>query len=425
MSGGQDSDKGKVDHIAELEQRNLTLQLLNHAGQALTATLDLEQVMERLLQIATQIMNAEGSSVWLWDDEAPDWLVCRAAFHPDEHVALLGQRVQRGQGVAGWVAETGRSTVVAQADADVRFYGQIDAQSGFTTRSMVAVPLTQRDDVLGVLEVVNKLDGPFTAHDLAVTETLAASAAVAIDNARLVAELQQKMAELEERNKELDAFDHTVAHNLQNPLSLIIGFTTVLQDPEMETAVPQEVREVLQMIGQSAQRMSNIVKELLLLSSVRKSEVETSPLQMSEIVDNALQRLDFLITESGAVIERPSDWPTAVGYAAWVEEVWENYLSNAIKYGGKPPHIVLGGEEKDGIVRFWVRDNGQGLTKEEQARLFTPFARLGDVRVTGHGLGLSIVQRIMERLNGRVGVESTPGKGSTFSFALPAVESGD
>jgi two-component system sensor histidine kinase/response regulator len=104
--------------------------------------------------------------------------------------------------------------------------------------------------------------------------------------------------------------------------------------------------------------------------------------------------------------------------------VWANYLSNAIQYGGRPPRVELGvTEQADGMVRFWVRDNGPGLTPEEQARLFTPFTQLAQVRARGHGLGLSIVRRIVERLGGQVGVESEIGRGSAFTFTLPGMGS--
>ena len=114
----------------------------------------------------------------------------------------------------------------------------------------------------------------------------------------------------------------------------------------------------------------------------------------------------------------PDDWPSALGYAPWIEEVWINYISNAIKYGGQPPRVELGAEKQaDNTVRFWVRDNGPGLSPEDQARLFTPFEQL-QVRAKGHGLGLSIVQRILEKMDGQVGVESEEGKGSLFYFVL-------
>lgn len=144
------------------------------------------------------------------------------------------------------------------------------------------------------------------------------------------------------------------------------------------------------------------------------------PVEMGSVVDEALQRLSVMIKEHGAEVVKPGAWPVAMGYAPWLEEVWVNYVSNAVKYGGRPPRIELGSMSRsDGTVRFWVRDNGHGLTAEEQSRLFQPSTRLEQHRITGYGLGLSIVRRIVEKLGGRVDVESEPGRGSTFSFVLP------
>ena len=120
----------------------------------------------------------------------------------------------------------------------------------------------------------------------------------------------------------------------------------------------------------------------------------------------------------------PDHWPIALGYSPWIEEVWVNYISNAIKYGGRPPRVELGATvQADGMVRFWVRDDGSGLTPAEQAQLFVPFTRLNKTPAKGNGLGLSIVRRIVEKLGGQVGVESEglPGRGCVFSFTLPGV----
>jgi signal transduction histidine kinase len=155
---------------------------------------------------------------------------------------------------------------------------------------------------------------------------------------------------------------------------------------------------------------------------VRKTEVEIQPLDMDHLVSEVLQRFDSMVAEQQAEILAPQTWPTSLGYGPWIEEVWANYLSNAIKYGGQPPRVVLGATPMpDGMVRFWVRDNGPGLEPESQAQLFTPFTRLALDNTEGHGLGLSIVRRIVEKLGGQVGVESTVGQGSTFYFTLPAL----
>jgi signal transduction histidine kinase len=143
---------------------------------------------------------------------------------------------------------------------------------------------------------------------------------------------------------------------------------------------------------------------------------------MADIVSEARERVASLVDEYQARVIVPDAWPVALGYGPWVEEVWANYLSNAIKYGGRPPQVELGATplEAGACVRFWVRDNGSGLGEDEQARLFTLFGRLDRVRARGHGLGLSIVRRIVEKQGGQVGVQSQVGQGSTFSFVLPA-----
>jgi signal transduction histidine kinase len=145
---------------------------------------------------------------------------------------------------------------------------------------------------------------------------------------------------------------------------------------------------------------------------------------MEEIVAEVQDRLAFMIEEYQVEVIVPAadTWPPAWGYGPWVEEVWTNYISNAIKYGGQPPRVELGGvPTAEGWAKFWVRDNGGGLTPTEQKELFIPFTRLSQAHIEGHGLGLSIVQRIVEKLGGTVAVESkgVSGEGSLFSFTLP------
>jgi signal transduction histidine kinase len=240
--------------------------------------------------------------------------------------------------------------------------------------------------------------------------------------------LRQYTAQLEARNEELDAFARMVAHDLDGPLAHMVGFAEALR--EGLTELPdEEVRRHLQTISRSGRKMSRIIKELLLLASVRQmDDITLTPLGMASIVTEAQNRLTDLIEKRQAEIILPDEdaWPVALGYAPWIEEVWYNYLSNALNHGGQPPYIELGAEEylddaASLMVRFWVRDEGPGLASEQQARLFRPFTRIEShsQRVRGYGLGLSIVQRIVERLGGRVGVESEVGRGSLFWFTLP------
>jgi two-component system, sensor histidine kinase and response regulator len=241
--------------------------------------------------------------------------------------------------------------------------------------------------------------------------------------------IERKQAEQERERliEELDAFAHTVAHDLKNPMFVLTATAQLLLEGS-ESISPEEVSHSLQTIVWNGRKMNNIVDGLLLLAGVRQQEITIQPLDMTGIIAEARQRLGHLIETRQVEITAPSSWPRALGYGSWVEEVWVNYLSNAIKYGGQPPRLELGAtEQKDGLVCFWIRDNGPGLTPEEQARLFTPFARLNQVQTQGHGLGLSIARRIVEKLGGQVSVESngTPGQGSVFCFTLPVSEKAD
>jgi len=173
---------------------------------------------------------------------------------------------------------------------------------------------------------------------------------------------------------------------------------------------------------------------------VRQQVVTPQPVAMGEIVQEVCAQLRLAIEDTHAHIILPeaAAWPAALGHAPWLERVWTNYLSNALKYGGQPPQVEVGwdrpmtgdqlgagpSEIDQGPIRFWVRDNGPGLAPAAQGELFKPFTRLAQSRAEGYGLGLSIVRRIVEKLGGRVGVDSVPGQGSLFYFTLPPASPG-
>lgn len=242
---------------------------------------------------------------------------------------------------------------------------------------------------------------------------------------RDIAARRQAESDREHLIEELDAFAHTVAHDLKSPLHGLIGYASLLADG-LDSFSREELIQYLGTIERYGFKMNNIIDDLLLLSSVRSlNEVAIEPIDMTLIVEGALVRLDYLVDEQRAQVTCPGidAWPRASGYAPWVEQVWVNYLSNALKYGGEPPQITLGADVcDDGFVRFWVRDRGPGIAPEDQKRLFRDFSRVGEMKVEGHGLGLSIVQRIIKRLGGAVGVNSTVGEGAQFYFTLPAAE---
>jgi len=238
---------------------------------------------------------------------------------------------------------------------------------------------------------------------------------------RVRAERHRTDAEQRRLIADLEAYAHMVAHDLKGPLSQISGFAKLLPEDAADN-LSGDAHRYLDAIRRSAHKSMNIVDELLLLATVRKlEEIDVSVLDMGAVVDEACDRLIWLIRETGAAVQRPKTWPSARGYAPWVEQVWVNYISNAVRYGGEPPRLELDSAVgSDGAIRFWVRDNGRGLESIDQERLFHATPPSERVRAQGHGLGLSIVRRIVHKLGGRVGVDSAPGRGSTFWFTLPS-----
>jgi two-component system, sensor histidine kinase and response regulator len=231
--------------------------------------------------------------------------------------------------------------------------------------------------------------------------------------------MYELLTSLQRRNRELSAYAHTVAHNLKGPLTVILAISDAIF--RITDLTPEELQVYLQEVRSTAQSMDDMIDNMLLLGELNETDVPAAPLEMDGIVTRVRTRLSYLIGEFDARLKYPAEWPTAIGYVPWIEEVWSNLISNAVKYGGRPPCVELGAAVRpDGMVQFWVQDDGQGIAPESRSALFRPFTQLGPVRTPGHGLGLSIVRGIVEKLGGQVGVESEVGRGSRFFFALPA-----
>lgn len=390
------------------------------------STQRLQPVASYLARETAVLLGAEGCIIWLQDRNNPDYLICEAIYHTWLDQLPVGNRLKSGEGIAGEVFQTGKTLALAGTAVDLHTTPNANVLGSGTVRCLLAVPIMSDGSPIGVIELVNKRDCVFDEDDQKLAEALAAAAAATICSARLVKSLQRQVNDLQVRNDDLDAFAHSVAHDLQNPLSQIVGFAQLLEF-KLEMLSDDERKYVVNALTSSANKMSSIIQELLLLASVRKTDVTAETLQMEAIVANALRRLEHLISKANAELILPETWPTVLGYAPWVEEVWENYLSNAVKYGGDPPRIELGSaEEPYGMARFWVRDNGAGFDADVKAKLFAPFSRpregMQNHPRNGHGLGLSIVRRIVEKLGGKVEAECIAGEGTVFSFTLPVVK---
>ncbi len=409
----------------QTEKRVAELEAIRRISLQLTSSLKLTAVLDTIVDSAMQLVDATNCHIYLYD--APNDQIIFSTALWDDGRRRPAVPMPRPEGLIANVIQSGEAIVINDAEKHPLYNSLGTPHWGL--KAIAGFPLKAADRVLGAFSIAFLKPHYFGQNQLRLLGLLADQATIAIENAHLYQDVlnhkeqleervQQRTAELQARNEELAAYDHTVAHDLKAPIALIMGYIELMETSDAPFTAEQQ--EFFNIVGSSARKMQNIVDELLLLSGVRNQDVSMTPLAMDIIVRESINRLHHLIREYDADIIVPDSWPTAKGYAPWVEEIWVNYISNALKYGGRPPLIHIGWEFfGTDAVKFWVRDNGSGLSEEAQGRLFVPFERLDQVQTDGHGLGLSIVQRIAQKLNGTVGVASEINVGSTFYFTLP------
>jgi signal transduction histidine kinase len=279
-------------------------------------------------------------------------------------------------------------------------------------------------------DVVDKVRGFEVGAADYITKPIQQEEVLARINTHL--KLRRLQKQLQARSAESEAFARTVAHDLKNPLNIIINDSEDALEIYKQhcTTMNMEFIQLLERIQRTGRKMDKIINALLLLAGVAKMnnipfEMISSDSMQHLVTQIVNERLGYLQKEKQAKIVLPEKWHAAVGYAPWVEEIWVNYLSNALKYGGDQPSIELGSSLSSDhrYVNFWVRDHGIGISEKAKKQLFVPFSRVNQenhIDIEGHGLGLSIVQQILDKLGGKASVESEEGKGSQFFFTLPA-----
>jgi PAS domain S-box-containing protein len=306
--------------------------------------------------------------------------------------------------------------------SDIIFHPGIDYSTNaiFTTETVITIDKEPRfyevtyNPVSGINQ--NLIGKIFILHDFTKRKVALDSAVESNDR------LRKEITEKEKLIVDLDAYARSVAHDLKNPISGLLSLSEVIKD-DFFNERQEEAFESLDMAHEQTLKMYKIVDELLLLSRIRKEDIKPVALDMASIFNEALKRMNGQLDEKNITIATPDSWPIVLGHTQWIEEVWFNFISNAVKYGGNPPLIKTGYDKvNDFAYRFWIQDNGNGLPPESFLKVFNDFERLGRKNVEGHGFGLSIVKRIIEKLGGEVSVssENSPGKGCIFSFTLNA-----
>lgn len=297
--------------------------------------------------------------------------------------------------------------------------------------SQMIIPLESDDETLGTLNFAARALDAFTLEDRRTANLLAAQMANGLRNVRLLNEARRArqesddyLARLQADTSEANEFSYAIAHDLKSPLHILTGYISLLQ-LVLNNHDDPEVQGYLKEVEVASKNMGRIIDQLLWLAQLSNARAVAIPVDMSGAAQRSLWRFTPELKRRRMVIDIAPDMLYALGQEGWIEEIFANLIGNAIKYIGEDnpdPQIRVraAAEPETEMVRYEVTDNGIGIAPADQSRIFELFMRLRLVSTEGHGLGLSIVNRIVQRLGGQLGVDSEPGAGSTFWFTLPS-----
>jgi signal transduction histidine kinase len=412
--------------LLEAAQREVRAQtLLNEAGRVLTSTLDEQEVLTLIMREVIQSLNAEAGSVVLVDEERGDMVFAAAASPYADR--LVGMLMPLGRGIVGWTIQNRQSVLTADAHTDPRHYYQVDQETGFQTKSVICVPLLSKDRVTGAIEVMNSKNGQFSQYDLRLLESLAPQAAIAIENAFLFESVKAQMLKIEQTQDQLLQAEKLsaigqlvagVAHELNNPLTAIVGYAQLL----LETCEDQEVCEDLERINREAQRSARIVQNLLAFA--RQQKMEKHPVELGGILNKTIDLLAYQLEVDNIKLIRniPSEPMIVLGDTYQLQQVFLNVITNAhqeMRKAHGAGTLTIGTRViEQHTVQVQFIDDGPGISKENIGRIFDPFFTTKDVG-EGTGLGLSICLGIVQEHEGRIWADSELGQGATFSVELP------
>lgn len=403
-----------------LENKVRVLNRLAEISAVLNSTLELDALLGYLMNTAAEITDAEAASVLLWDEKTRE-LRFTATTTTQTGLNLIGQSVPLEGSIAGTILAENRIVQVEDATADPRHYKETDEETHFKTRSVLGVPMTIKDRVVGVLEVLNKRKLPWTEEDRDYLSVLAAQAAVAIEGAQLVAALQKANQELSELDKLKNDFIAIASHELRTPLAIILGYASFLQE-EAEGKLSEHAAKVLA----SGLQLRRIIEELMNLRYLQQSaaELHLEPVPLDELVGDAVQEISNLVEAKKHKLE--VDMPTDVSVK--VDRIRtgiavSNLLNNAVRFTPEGGMIRVAAEARGDEAWITVTDNGIGIAEDQIDRIFEKFYQVQDHMTRTHGglgIGLSISRALVEAHGGRVWAESGGlGEGARFTLVLP------
>jgi signal transduction histidine kinase len=404
------------------------LQALGEVGQAVSSTLDLPTVLSTIVGHAVQLSGTDSGVIYEYD-EATEEFHHRASYRMEGELveAIREAPIRLGEGATGWATTTRTPVQVIDLLNEREISGSrvrpIMARLGY--RSLLAVPLLREERIMGALTVWRKEAGDFAPEVVNLLQTFATQSALAIQNARLFREIEDKSRQIEAANRHKSEFLANMSHELRTPLNAIIGFSEVLGE-RMFGELNEKQAEYTDDILSSGRHLLSLINEILDLSKVEagRMELEVATFDLPLAIDNARTFVRERAAKHGinldvTVDERLGDF---VGDERKIKQVLLNLLSNAVKFTPEGGRIGINARQADGAVEISVTDTGIGIAPEDQPKIFEEFRQVGSDyahKTEGTGLGLTLAKKFVELHGRKIWVESEVGKGSTFSFTLP------
>jgi len=402
------------------------LTALGEVGRAVSSTLDLETVLSTIVSRAIQLSGTDGGSVYEYDEATEEFSLRASRDLPEAYVEQVRDtRPRKGEGAVGRVAQTREPVQIADISDATAYESRVRhilLQIGL--RALLAVPLIAEGRLVGALIVMRKRTGTFAEEEVALLQTFATQSALAIQNARLFLEIEEKSRQLEVASQHKSEFLANMSHELRTPLNAIIGFSEVLSE-RMFGELNEKQEEYLKDIYASGTHLLSLINDILDLSKIEagRMELELSDFHLPQAIENALTLVRGRAGRRGIALAHTMDERLGEirGDERKIKQVLLNLLSNAVKFTPEGGRIEVAAVSKDGLAEVSVSDTGVGIAPEDQERVFEEFRQVGtaEKKAEGTGLGLTLCRKFVELHGGRIRVTSQVGAGSTFTFTIP------